>query len=36
MHSVAVGHGAQSLSVLLEESPILAIEHFDELRAWLG
>jgi phosphoglycolate phosphatase len=35
VHSVAVGHGAQSLAVLKAESPTLAIEHFDELRAWL-
>lgn len=34
--SVAVGYGAQSLTTLKAESPTLAIEHFDELRAWLG
>ena len=33
---VAVGHGAQSLETLKMESPDLSIEHFDELRAWLG
>ena len=36
MDTVAVGHGAQPLSLLQTESPTLAIEHFDELRAWLG
>ena len=36
MHSVAVGHGAQPLALLQGESPNLAINHFDELRAWLG
>ncbi|SDU17496.1 phosphoglycolate phosphatase [Pseudomonas pohangensis] len=34
--SVAVGHGAQPLELLQAESPDLAINHFDELRAWLG
>ena len=34
--SVAVGYGAQSLEELLKESPRLAIDHFDELRHWLG
>ena len=36
VHSVAVGYGAQSLATLKAESPMLSIEHFDELRAWLG
>lgn len=36
VHSVAVGHGAQSLAALKAELPTLAIEHFDELRTWLG
>ena len=36
VHSVAVGHGAQPLAVLQAESPDLAINHFDELRTWLG
>lgn len=36
VHSVAVGHGAQPLALLCTESPELAINHFDELRAWLG
>ena len=36
MHSVAVGHGAQPLALLQAESPDLAINHFDELRAWLS
>jgi phosphoglycolate phosphatase len=34
--SVAVGHGAMPLELLNAESPDLAINHFDELRAWLG
>ena len=34
--SVAVGHGAMPLELLHAESPDLAINHFDELRAWLG
>ena len=33
--SVAVGYGAQPLSVLREHGPALAIEHFTELRDWL-
>ncbi len=36
IRSVAVGYGAQPLAVLQQESPALAIEHFDELRTWLG
>lgn len=36
MDCVAVGYGAQSLDVLRQESPTLAIEHFDELRHWLA
>ena len=36
IHCAAVGHGAQSLDTLKAESPTLAIEHFDELRVWLG
>nr|WP_276583804.1 HAD-IA family hydrolase [Pseudomonas sp. RIT-PI-AD] len=35
MDAVAVGYGAQSLEILRAESPCLAIERFDELRAWL-
>lgn len=35
MDSVAVGYGAQPLSVLRECGPRLAIEQFNELRAWL-
>ncbi|QLC74528.1 HAD-IA family hydrolase [Pseudomonas sp. LPB0260] len=33
--SVAVGYGAQPLSVLREHGPKLAIENFMELRSWL-
>ncbi|MET1080117.1 MAG: HAD-IA family hydrolase [Pseudomonas sp.] len=33
--SVAVGYGAQPLSALREHGPALAIEAFNELRAWL-
>lgn len=36
MDSVAVGYGAQSLDSLREYQPCLAIEHFSELRTWLG
>lgn len=36
MDSVAVGYGAQSLDSLLTYEPQLAIEHFSELRTWLG
>lgn len=36
VHSVAVGHGALPLELLQAESPELAINHFDELRSWLG
>lgn len=36
MDSVAVGYGAQSLDSLREYEPRLAIEHFSELRTWLG
>ncbi len=32
---VAVSYGAQSLSVLRNEQPVLAIDHFSELTAWL-
>ncbi|MCL7461632.1 HAD-IA family hydrolase [Pseudomonas sp. NW5] len=35
MSSVAVGYGAQPLSVLERCAPVLAIEHFSELRRWL-
>jgi phosphoglycolate phosphatase len=35
MDAVAVGFGAQPLSVLLECSPCLAINQFNELRVWL-
>lgn len=33
--SVAVGYGAQPLEVLRRCEPLLAIEHFDQLRVWL-
>lgn len=33
--SVAVGYGAQSLAVLREHGPKLAIDNFAQLRAWL-
>jgi phosphoglycolate phosphatase len=36
MDSVAVGYGAQALDSLLQFEPRLAIEHFSELRTWLG
>jgi phosphoglycolate phosphatase len=36
MHSVAVGYGAQSLAVLREQRPHLAIERFSQLREWLS
>jgi phosphoglycolate phosphatase len=36
MDSVAVGYGAQVLDSLREFGPRLAIEHFSELRTWLG
>ncbi|PAU64047.1 HAD-IA family hydrolase [Pseudomonas indica] len=36
LDAVAVGYGAQPLEVLLEHEPLLAIEEFSELRAWLG
>lgn len=32
---VAVSYGAQPLSVLQQESPVLAIDHFSELSSWL-
>lgn len=35
MDAVAVGFGAQPLSVLREYAPCLAINQFNELRAWL-
>ncbi|MDY0205111.1 MAG: HAD-IA family hydrolase [Pseudomonas sp.] len=35
MPSVAVSYGAQPLSVLQLERPVLAIDHFSELTAWL-
>jgi len=35
MSSVAVSYGAQPLSVLRKESPILTIDHFSELTEWL-
>lgn len=35
MDSVAVGYGAQSLDGLREHGPVLAVEHFDQLRHWL-
>lgn len=34
--SVAVGYGAQPLGVLRDHGPRLAIEEFNELRAWLS
>jgi phosphoglycolate phosphatase len=36
MQSVAVGYGAQSLAVLRQQRPHLAIECFTELREWLS
>ncbi|MFK3799503.1 MULTISPECIES: HAD-IA family hydrolase [unclassified Pseudomonas] len=36
MDSVAVSYGAQTLDALLQYSPRLAIDHFSELRTWLG
>lgn len=36
MHSVAVGYGAQSLAVLRQQQPRLAIERFSQLREWLS
>lgn len=33
---VAVSYGAQPLSVLLAENPVLAINHFNELADWLN
>ena len=33
--SIAVSYGAQSLSVLHQEQPILAIDDFYELTTWL-
>ena len=36
MDSVAVGYGAQPLDSLRQYEPRLAIEHFSELRTWLG
>jgi phosphoglycolate phosphatase len=36
MDSVAVGYGAQSLDSLRTYQPRLAIDHFSELRTWLG
>ncbi|MBX9913201.1 MAG: HAD-IIIA family hydrolase [Pseudomonadaceae bacterium] len=36
MHSVAVGYGAQSMAVLREHRPHLAIERFSQLRDWLS
>ncbi|HEY0288997.1 MAG TPA: HAD-IA family hydrolase [Pseudomonas sp.] len=36
MDSVAVGYGAQELDSLRAFEPRLAIEHFSELRTWLG
>ena len=35
MPSIAVSYGAQPLSVLQQESPVLAIDHFAELTTWL-
>lgn len=36
MRGVAVSYGAQPLRILLQESPVLAIDHFDELAQWLA
>lgn len=36
MDSVAVAYGAQSLEQLRPYAPRLEVEHFTELRAWLG
>lgn len=35
MAGVAVSYGAQPLSVLHKENPVLAIDHFSELTTWL-
>lgn len=36
MPSVAVSYGAQSIDALRAYEPRLAIDHFSQLRAWLG
>ncbi|CAG8865358.1 Pyrophosphatase PpaX [Pseudomonas fluorescens] len=36
MHCVAVGYGAMSLQALSEFGPELCIDHFSQLRDWLG
>ncbi|MNF03621.1 Phosphoglycolate phosphatase [compost metagenome] len=36
MASVAVSYGAQSIEALRAFEPRLAIDHFSQLRAWLG
>ncbi|MFG0415484.1 HAD family hydrolase [Pseudomonas sp. zjy_8] len=36
MHSVAVGYGAMSLQALAEFGPQVCIDHFSQLREWLG
>jgi phosphoglycolate phosphatase len=36
MQSVAVGYGAMSLQALSEFGPRLCIDHFSQLRDWLG
>ena len=36
MASVAVSYGAQSIEALRAYEPCLAIDHFSQLRAWLG
>ena len=36
MQSVAVGYGAMSLQALSEFGPQLCIDHFSQLRDWLG
>lgn len=36
MHSVAVGYGAMPLQALAEFGPQVCIDHFSQLREWLG
>jgi len=36
MHSVEVGYGAMSLQALSEFGPQVCIDHFSQLREWLG
>lgn len=36
MHSAAVGYGAMSLQALAEFGPQVCLDHFSQLREWLG